>query len=326
MRLHRASWLACVLVALQVATAQASRPDPAPQRPFAATSVWNAPLPAAAPRAARSAALVANLNRQVRTFGTWLNASEYSVPVYRVPAGQPTRQIWIDAGSSMWTNRTDSRALFGQLGAVPIPDDARPALGSDRNLVIWQPSTDTLWELWLVRSVPSADGPLWAAAWGARIDRVSQSPGIVPAPFGATATGLPLVGGLMTHDEIQRRRIDHALAIALPATAAGRWVWPANRTDGLDTNADAIPAGTRFRIPATVNIAALHLPPLTAAMARAAQRYGVIVNNHAGAVAFYAEDPFQVGAAHDLGGLTPGQVTARFPWSELEVVNPRRAP
>lgn len=292
--------------------------DPAPQRPFAPASVWNARLAADAPLAPSSPALVADLARQVRSAGPWINSSQWSVPVYQVPAGQPRVQVKIDVPSAMFTNMADAVSLYHALDAVPIPPEARPAPGTDRHLVIWQPSTDTMWELWIARRL---DGQ-WHAAWGSRIDDVSESDGIAPAPFGATATGLPLVGGLMTRDEIRDREIPHALALALPDTAAGRFVWPANRTDGASLAADAIPAGTRFRLDPQLDIDSLGLPPVTRAMAVAAQRYGIVVRDHAGSVAFYAEDTFQFGKGHDYGGLDPAQLLARFPWSRLQVVAP----
>ena len=46
--------------------------------------------------------------------------------------------------------------------------------------------------------------------------------------WGATATGLPLLGGLITIDELERGRIDHALAMAIPDARAGVWAQPAH--------------------------------------------------------------------------------------------------
>lgn len=294
-----------------------------PERPFASTSVWNSPLREAAPLVANSAAMVADLRRQVRSAGVWINSHEWSVPVYRPAAGAATVPVTIDASSAMFTTLGDAQTLQGRLTAVPIPPGARPAAGTDGHLVIWQPSTDTLWELWRARPVPGAGGLVWQAAWGSRIDRVSESDGTNLAPFGATASGLPITGGLMTREEIRRRDIPHALALALPDTAAGRWVWPAGRTDGRSVVTDAIPQGSRLRLDPKLDVASLRLPPLTRAMALAAQRYGIIVRDHAGAVAFYAEDPSRFGITYDwAGGLDPAQALARFPWSRLQVVVP----
>lgn len=313
--------LACGLAGCP-APSVADAPDPAPQRPFAATSVWNTRLAPDAPVARGSAAAVANLVEQVRRAGTWINSSEYSVPIYQVPAGQPTFEVRLDTPSAMYTNTADAVELSRALAAVPIPLGARPSAGTDHHLVIWQPSTDTLWELWLARRAIGLRGLEWRAAWGSRIDHVSTSDGINTHPFGATASGVSIVGGLMTGDEVRRQVIPHALALAVPDTAADRFVWPANRTDGRLTAAAAIPQGTRLRLDPDLDVDALALPPLARAMALAAQRYGIVVRDHADAVAFYAEDPNTAGRYDWGGGLDPAQVLARFPWSRLEVVDP----
>lgn len=288
--------------------------DPSASRLFAPSSVWNAPVPANAPLAADSAALVARLARETSARGAWINTTEWSTPVYVVPASQRTVPVRVA--------RADDR-LNSDMAAVPIPRGARPAAGDDAQLTVWQPSTDTAWELWRARR-----GVLgrWSAEWGGRIDSVSTSPGWLRAPYGATATSLPLLGGLIMTSEMRSGRIDHALALAVPAPAR-RFVPPAQRGDGYDPAPDAIPEGTRFRLDPTVNVEALGLPPVGVAIARAMQRYGAIVRDRAGSVTFYAEDPAPTGGdpyPRIMGGQTPKQVLARFPWHRLQVVAPGR--
>jgi hypothetical protein len=297
--------------------------DPAPQNPFSPSSVWNARIPASAPLAPNSAALIATLQREVLTYGPWINSYAWSTPVYQVPANQPTVAVTVDWAPAMWTNPADAAVLASQLSAVPIPAYAQPAAGTDRHLVIWQPSTDTEWEMWLTKHEIGANGPEWHVGWGARIEHVSQSSGIVPYPFGATASGVSELGGLITADEIAHTQIDHALAMALPETEGwGQFVWPANRTDGRSPLPDAIPQGTRLRLDPTVNVDSLPLTPVVRAIALAAQRYGIVVRDTAGAVVFYAEDPKDVGSlGYDWGyGLNPAQALANFPWGRLQVV------
>jgi len=89
----------------------------------------------------------------------------------------------------------------------------------------------------------------------------------------------------------QRKARVGVLALTIPEPAAGRFVWPANRTDGTSTSPTAIPEGTRFRLDPKLNVAALGLPPMGAAIALAAQRYGMIVRDRGGGVVLYAEDP-----------------------------------
>jgi hypothetical protein len=159
---------------------------------------------------------------------------------------------------------------------------------------------------------------------------VSQNPGYfthnaTTNDWGATATGLPLLGGLITTADLQRGYIDHALAISLVETAPRYYAWPAQRTDGyVFTHGVAqIPEGTRFRLDPRLNITSLHLPPLVRMIAEAAQRYGIIVRDKSGSVSFYGQDPVPGqpslwGAA--LQGQYPNNLLRAFPWSRLQAV------
>jgi hypothetical protein len=281
--------------------------------PFAPTSFWNAPLAADAPLAAQSATWVAELRRQLSTTNPWINTTTYSTPVYTVPAGQPTVRVNLD------TTEAGLQQAFEQ---VPIPAGAQPAAGSDAHMVVWQPATDTMWEFWLASL--KADG--WHARWGGRMTGVSTNPGYFTAPnpgWGATATSLPLLGGLMRISELESGRIDHALAFAIPHTKLWTsWSWPAQRSDGDTDSPDAIPEGARFRLPADLDIDALNLPPVTAAIAKAVQRYGMVLRDKSGSVSFYAEDPTPTGA-NPYPGLFKtwtNLLFAKFPWDRLQAL------
>jgi hypothetical protein len=181
-----------------------------------------------------------------------------------------------------------------------------------------------MWEFWLAKL--QADG--WHARWGGRMDGVSRNPGYFTAPhpeWGATATSLPLLGGLIRLAELQAGRIDHALAFAIPHTKIWRaWSFPAQRSDGDTDSSTAIPEGARFRLPADLDIDALHLPAVTATIAKAVQRYGMILRDKSGAVSFYAEDPTPLGTATNpysaLFQTYPNLLFSRFPWDRLQVV------
>ena len=111
---------------------------------FSPSSVWNRRLPGATPVAADSRALVAKL-RQVRSAGPWIATSDFSVPIVRVGARQKRVRVKLD---------TSYAPLQRDFASVPVPRDARPAPGSDRHLVVWQPATDTMWEFWLMQRKP----------------------------------------------------------------------------------------------------------------------------------------------------------------------------
>jgi hypothetical protein len=295
-------------------------PVPWPGNPFSLTSFWNAPLSPLALLDPNSAVYVSDLQAMVAADKPWLNTTSYSTPVYVVGAGQATQHITLDY------NAPDLQAQFN---AVPLPAGAVAAGGSDAQLTVWQPSADKLWEFFHMHR--AAGG--WHAGWGGEMDDVSGNPGYFTyvgesTNWGATATGLPLLGGLVTLDDLQRGVIDHALAIAIPQAAKGVWSWPAQRGDGgfLDGGGTTyIPEGTRFRLDPTVNVASLNLPPVDRMLALAAQQFGVVVRDQSGSVSFYGQDPTPAGSnpwPAAFGHQDPAGVLAKFPWGDLQALQP----
>jgi hypothetical protein len=308
---------------------------------FGATSLWNHTVPANAPLSPSSAAIAAYLNGFVNTSiaqgtGPWINTTNYSTPIYTVPANQPTVPVMVD-----WNPPSLDQAF----AAVPIPSNAVPAAGSDEQMVIYQPSTDRMWEMWQMRQDASG---LWHAGWGGRMLQVSTDPGyyrnvsgpngtmLEQSSWGATASSLPLAAGLITLDDLASGQINHAIAMMVPKAAAKVFYCPAQRTDGYDTSANAIPEGAHFRLDPTLDLSQLHMPTITRMIAVAAQKYGLIVNDQTGAtVGFRAQDPsplMRAGAANPYATyfanpatgsyMYPTQFLASFPWSHLQLLAP----
>jgi hypothetical protein len=303
-------------------------------RLFAANSVWNAPLSASAELDRTSRSRMAAFNEEINSeisegTGPWISETSYSTPLYKVPANQRKVSVTLDTGS--WGAPLESALRTG----VPIPGDARPAAGTDGHLTIWQPSTDTLWEFW--KAVKRPDG--WHASWGGAMRGVSRNPGYYTDNawtglsasqgwnWGSTATSLPVIAGTVMIHELRRGRIDHALAVAIPDACAGRFTWPAQRTDGGDTRRDCLPEGAHLRIDPNVDLSTLSLPPITRILAEAAQRYGMIVRDRTKhAVGFYAEDPTPTGndpypgPGGLYGDLRPWNFLPQFPWDRLQLL------
>jgi hypothetical protein len=287
-----------------------------PSRPFSPNSFWNRPLPPDARLAPLSGTWVADLRQQMLNANPWINTTNYSAPVYTVGARQRKVRVKLDA--------SDSR-LQRAWNAVPLPSNARPAPGSDKHLVVWQPSTDTLWEFWALEKRAGS----WHAGWGGRMRHVSTNPGYFTDPpyWGATATSLPLLGGLMRISELRTGRINHGLALAIPDTRAEWFTWPAQRTDGYIHSSTAIPEGTRFRLDPRLDLSKLHMDRIVRLVAQAAQRYGIVVRDKGGAVAFYAEDPGPTGSNPYAGssGFFGGKyidqlLREQFPWDRLQAL------
>jgi hypothetical protein len=294
---------------------------------FSPGSVWNRALAPNAPLDRHSAAIVAALGQDVAQEeaarrGPWINTSSYGVPILTVPADQTTVPVALD--------HAPDEALSSAWSAVPLPADAQPAEGSDGYMVVWQPSSDRMWEFWRLHR----EGGAWHASWGGAIRHVSSNSGVFGPDawpgakpwWGATASSLALVGGAMTIEELQRGQIDHALAVALPEVRAGVIAAPAQRTDGSSQDPLALPEGARLRLDPHLDLASLQMPPLTREMALAAQRYGIVVRDFASNVAFFGQDPSTTGGdpyhgpSGFFGGEYPAQLLASFPWSHLQVL------
>jgi hypothetical protein len=306
------------------ADARVPRPN---KRLFAPSSVWNQPLPdSTRTDKALAEQLKAEAAKEIRNAtGPYIQTTKFSTPLYTVGAHQRCVRVKLDVTARY--GRTLKRAFL----RVPLPKSARPAAGTDQHLTLWQPSTDSLWEFWKLQR--RSDG--WHAKWGGAMRHVSRSPGFFnskswpgsAAYWGATATSLPAIAGTMTADELQRGRIDHALAISLPNARVNVFAPPAQRTDGTLKDPGAIPEGTRFRLDPKLDIDTLDLPPVVRTMAVAAQRYGMIVRDKTFSnIGFYAEDPAPLGRNPYptlFGRQYPSELLAKFPWSHVQAVRPK---
>lgn len=289
---------------------------------FARTSFWYTAVPHDAPRHTNSAALTADLCRQIKAYygNVALNMESYASPVYVAEAAAPTVRVeeW-DCQGKKWKDPK----LAEQWSAVPIPEYARPAGGTDGEMTVWQPSTDTIWEFWQARRTNGQ----WQACWGGRMTNVSKSEGIFPKGYGTTACGLPFLGGQVTAEELQRGEIRHAIGLALVDTETHSIVsWPANRSDGWNPKKEPhrIPEGLRCRIDPAVDLDALKLHPIALTIAKAAQRYGFVVWDKAGSVSIRLQNPMTYTAVGQpnpypaLFGGTPGYAVLKgFPWDRL---------
>jgi hypothetical protein len=304
----------------------------APFRFFSPTSFWNEDLRADEPLDPTSAAVMRAFNQQldqedIAKGGPGnINTIEWSVPVYTVPANQPTVEVKLEDASKSKT----LHALQEAWDQVPLPPNAQPAAGTDKHLVVWQPSSDRLWEFWRLEDTPEG----WQAARGGAIRNTSRASGAygpedwpnAKSSWGASASGLSIAGGLITLEDLEHGQINHALALGIPNPRRDIYASPAERTDGRSTEPLALPEGAHLRLNPNLNLAALHLPHLTMMLAEAAQRYGIIIRDTAKDVTFYAQDPIPTGANPYTGPTgyfedkRPRELLASFPWNQLQLL------
>jgi hypothetical protein len=307
------------------------RPERQLPRLFAADSFWNERLSADAELDPASGAAVADLAAEIERekrlgIGPWIASALASTPLYVVPKDQPRVRVTVDD-----TGVVGAERLQRAFAAVPIPPRAKPADGTDAHLTVWQPSTDSMWEFWKAEERP--DG--WHAAWGGAMRNVAENPGYygpdawpgAASNWGATASSLPLIGGVMLLSELRAGRVDHALAMNIPFPRRDQFAWPAQRTDG-DGPPGALPEGARLRLDPALDLDQFGLPPFTRIVAEAAQRYGLVVRDQTHhATSLFIEDwsPHHdssplLGPEGIYGGSTPLELLSLFPWERLQLL------
>lgn len=352
-----------------------------PGTPFSPTSFWNTQLPDNTPINPNTAAYQGDIDYDLQHyFGTPsnpnngnINTMQYTVPFYVVPADQPLVPVnaacannGTQKASRNFTPPKDlEKDVLGNGNGLPVPADAHGAAGTDEAIVIYQPSTNTEWELWQFQQDGSGN---WEACDGGLNTDVSGGDGVFTSPYGVSASGLPLLGGLIRIEELQAGQIDHVMNLSLPqrlsrptipANTPGATIgysYPAVRTDGNSTNPLEIAEGQRFRLPTC-----LHLPtdtqtcvslstysqtypltPVAMTIAVAAQKYGFIVGDGAGAVDVRGGDPTPYITAGlpnpyttgpGVGGVNNGNeglfgadgakqylIMQNFPWDQLQAL------
>ncbi len=194
--------------------------------------------------------------------------------------------------------------LEGEMGYQCVSD-------GDCHLIVWQRSTNRLFEMWRANAMGRALSGGCLAVW--RTDRVPPPEGRGQDCSSADAGGLPIAPLLFDADEVAAGTVAHALRMILPNTSIRRlqYVHPATHstrsaTGGMNTP----PYGARFRLRADYPLNSL---PSNGArvVARALQQYGMILTDGGNLTLTGRSDQRTVRkwdgllAPRDLIGLTP---------------------
>lgn len=218
-------------------------------RPFASTSPWNSDVAgdpvdpdsrAMMRRAQLRLATVEEPDGTIRTetrkitVGLTVNVTRWTVPVFSDNQPGAVSRVTVCRQFSCGDDATS---------AITIPADACPDPRYDGWMTALDGDARIAYDFWRARC--EADGSIsyhYVKAW--ELDGPGyQEPGGVSA----RGSGLPLFAGLITPEEIEAGRIDHALAISVPGAAQRRYVQPASRTDGNGA-LGSVPLGARLRL------------------------------------------------------------------------------
>lgn len=290
------------------------------------------------------------------------NVTQYNTAMYTVNGGVTPSTLGFrdEQGKGNVPSQLYKAASGEHFAGWPITDDMVPASGNDGHLAIYDLSTDTLYSAWraklnatkgtysAVRGVTAADAgptatlspstipfPGWSAVWGGRINGLLSGKGWFPSGMGTSASGLATELGSLGVVETQAAlaaagALSHALSLAIIKPRRSTYSYPAQRTDGPDSNPLALMEGQRVRLKASFNVAASSLTPLGKVVARTAQTRGFLVTDKAGTVNVATEsgNPFAAvsGGANPWTAMMQGkasyEILKGFPWSQCEVIAP----
>lgn len=257
-------------------------------RPFAADSPWNAPIPANATY--RDSDPRTKMLRSAGAFG--VNSSQWTIWVWHAKETDPL----VTVNVSVHNLTTSGNANAGNV-TIRMPANAHADPANDAHMTVIDPDGKHAHEFWYVKvrngkftAVSYAKVPLDGS--GVNISGyAAHNSNYETFGWGATrAYGGSQLGGLIRKGEATQGAIEHAIAVAIPAKyLGGRAVWPATSDDQSPDYAGVIPMGTRFAIPPSVDVESLGLSPAHLRLARALQKYGLIVVDKSGSPCMYAE-------------------------------------
>jgi hypothetical protein len=230
--------------------------------PFAPDSPFRTPVTDTATVATNSAAII----RRVAADGLHSNLVEFGIPIYEADATTPHHRVRCTV--------TDWGPCPFDKYDVPIPDDARPHIGSDGAMVVIDRSSGQVFEFWQA----SRKDDRWTASFGAVTDLAGSGWVNSDRSEGhATGSGASRLAGVVRLSEIENRDIPHALALQSKFACAKVFVAPAIKTDGKYREADCVPEGALIRLDPALDLNALALTPAVRTVARAMQAYGAYV-------------------------------------------------
>ncbi len=235
---------------------------------FPANNVWNARVDSL-PIDARSAAYITSIGASTGLhpdFGAGLyEGAPIGIPYTIVLGTQPLVTVTFDIADE------------SDPGPYPIPPDAPIEGGAfvtntgDRHVLVVDRDNCKLYETW--SSYRQPDGS-WQAGSGAVFTLTSNA--LRQAGWtSADAAGLPILPGLVRHDEVASGVITHALRFTAQRTQR-KYIWPARHYASSITDANVPPMGQRFRLKASFFITPT-LSPQVRVILVALKTYGMFL-------------------------------------------------
>jgi serine/threonine-protein kinase len=263
-----------------------------------------------APVDLQSSVTIANL-AAAGGFGNGRLQIDFSIVVLTAGAGTPFRTF--TPTGDFYSPDCDAAQVPVPTGGALEGESGYSCVGDgDCHLIVVHQSTHTLYEMWRADITNGVFRGGCLAIWN--LDRIYPASGRGEQCTSADAAGLPIAPLLFTADELAAGSIDHAIRFILPnpRMQAGVYVHPATHA-GAPTGQGMPPYGARFRLRANYPLASLP-DEGTRVIARALQRYGMILADGGNIALTAADDRFTTAKWDDVlpsgsTGLMAIQVT-----------------
>jgi hypothetical protein len=210
----------------------------------------------------------------------WVNRGEYSIPVVNSAPSDPLVAVDVPATHGRPATVVNVRIPAGVTGAEPPGGDGTLQVNETNGI------SHSFWRFFRLSATTAT-----AEAYGSTpLDADGFTDPATGLNAGIRAAWCSPMAGLLTGPEIAAGEIEHALAVALPASMLARgWVAPALQEDNTSSSYfGSIPMGSRLVVPPTAT-----MPPGLSALGqkiwRAARRYGFLVVDLADSPTLYAD-------------------------------------
>jgi len=262
---------------------------PVVKRFFSTDSFWNQPIPDGSETDPQSNHYISLLKKDHSHKNFGINLTRYTIPIYEVDSTITFVKVGNHPGSNF-----RHHPAFDQMGA-PIPANFKPSPGSDQHATIIDWKRKLAWDMFLVEKDSTGH---WTSCTGVIVPL--DGPGVLnktefPVKDGESihqygpsrAAGVPSFAGTIMYDEITRGEINHKLSCALRFVAYKEYVFPAIWTDGNFKG--GVPEGSIIQLDPQLNLSTFGLLPGELIVAKALQKYGMVVVDFAAANVLYGE-------------------------------------
>lgn len=271
------------------------------KRFFSESSFWNTPIPTDAQSDPKSDHYIKMLETEPTGQNFLINIEKWTIPVYEVHDTTPRYKIGLykltDADKVEWRSKRDYYGHGPAFDAepVPIPSDATPDREYDSHMALVDYKNRVAWDMWGLHKNP--DGT-WQSKTGMKYsldgdgtftkDTFNVVNGESIHFHGPSrAPGVPAIAGLIMYDEVKNGEIKHKLAACTRFAAYKQFTYPAIWTDGFMK--DGIPEGATIQLDPNLDLSQFDLLPGEKIVAKAAQKYGIVIVDWGGGQALYGE-------------------------------------